>query len=61
MADILNELLQIVVEVKLADSEIEATPVGETVEIDIPDFDIPIRLRGGKHVKVSSVVVTRTK
>lgn len=61
MANILEELLNLYVEVKSADAEIEATAVGAECDIAIPAIDLPIRLKGGKHVRITSVTVERTK
>lgn len=60
MSNILDSAFEIITEIKLADKLIERTPVGDTIEIDTPDMEVPVRLKGGKHVKIVSVNVERT-
>lgn len=61
MSNILETALDIIAEVKAADKIIERTAVGDTAEVDVSDIDLPVRLKGDKHVHIVGFVVKRTK
>lgn len=60
MANILETAFEVAAEIKFADAEIAATPVGDQVTIDVPPIDVGfIRLKGNKKVKIVGFVLER--
>lgn len=59
MANIVDELLELAADIKMGDKEIEATPVGQTGQLDVPPFAFPLRLKGNKKIKITAVIFER--
>ena len=62
MANILEVAFEVAAEIKFADKEIDATPIGDDVTIEIPPIDAGfVRLKGNKKVKIKGLILERTQ
>lgn len=66
MANILETALDLLTDIKLADAEIEATAVHSELEFRFDQFnlhniDVPLRLKGNKHVQIAGLILNRTQ
>lgn len=59
--NILETAVNLAAAVVIGDKVIEATPVGETETLDVPETDMPVRLKGNKHIHIVGLVYKRVK